>query len=65
MIPGLTMRITRIGIQLLRDEASAAGDTAQVEICDAALRYGRVTQAWAECERVIDEAATQAMETDA
>lgn len=44
-------------IETLRSEAAAAGDMAQVEVCDAALRGD--TDAIAECERVIADAAAQ------
>lgn len=44
-------------VRALREEAKAAGDVAQVEICDRAL-LGDV-EALAECERVIAEANTK------
>lgn len=48
--------MTKERIKALRNEAEAAGDTKQVEICDLAL--GGDAAAWAGCERAAaDEAA--------
>lgn len=46
--------ITEADIEALRTAAGQAGDLAQVEICDRALRLiGRDVDAWEQCERVI------------
>lgn len=47
-------------IEALRDEAGAAGDSAQVAICDRALEGDR--EALAECARVIALAMQQELE---
>ena len=52
------MSITAADIRALRDEAGQAGDLEQVEICTQALDGSE--DAWAECERVIADAAAQA-----
>jgi hypothetical protein len=54
--------VSRDSIIRLRDEAAAAGDTEMIAICDRALSGPRLTgaqiqDAWAECERVIADAA--------
>ena len=54
-VPAASTSITVEQVKALRDEAGQAGDTAQVEICDAALE-GDGT-AWATCENVIADAA--------
>ena len=55
--------ITNEQIEALRAEAGAAGDTAQVAICDRALDGDAVARA--ECARVIaDAAAMQAIEPE-
>ncbi len=46
-------------LQALRDEAAAAGDTAQVALCDAALNR-RDTSALEDCIAVLCDAAAQA-----
>jgi hypothetical protein len=46
--------VTESDIESLRTAAGQAGDLAQVEICDRALRLvGRDVDAWEQCERVI------------
>ena len=52
-----TLNITDAQIETLRDEAAAAGDRAQVEICNRALNGSQ--RARRECARVIREAAAQ------
>lgn len=49
--------ITRSQIIALRDEAAAHGDIEMVDICTKALDGDQ--DAWAECERVIHDAAAQ------
>lgn len=50
--------LTNRQITKLRDEAATAGDTAQVEVCERALRGDR--SARVECARVIADAEAQA-----
>jgi len=46
--------VTDADVESLRTAAGQAGDLAQVEICDRALRLvGRDVDAWEQCERVI------------
>lgn len=49
--------ITRSQIIALRGEAAAHGDVEMVDICNKALEGDQ--DAWAECERAINEAAAQ------
>lgn len=53
--------ITRAQVIALRNEAAAAGDTAQVELCTRALNGATKDSAasWRECERVIANAQAQ------
>lgn len=52
-------RCTEDQIKTLRREAAQAGDTKQVKICDAAIDKGEGSSEWAECVRVIADAAAQ------
>lgn len=51
--------ITVSQIKALRTEAGMAGDSKMVAICDAALDLGEDSSEWAECARVIADAAAQ------